>query len=62
LPKNQTPLPASEEVAESLWTTPEAALARSESGKFPMMPPTIMVLRTLARCRSWSQLCETYRL
>jgi 8-oxo-dGTP pyrophosphatase MutT (NUDIX family) len=62
LPKNQTPLAASEEVAETLWVTPAAALSESESGKFPMMPPTIMVLRTLARYPSWRKLCETYRL
>lgn len=46
LPKNQTPLPASEEVEESLWITPDTALNASESGKFRMMPPTIAVLRT----------------
>jgi 8-oxo-dGTP pyrophosphatase MutT (NUDIX family) len=62
LPKNQTPLPTSEEVAESLWVTPEKALAESESGTFPMMPPTIAVLRTLARYPAWSNLCEAYRL
>jgi hypothetical protein len=62
LPKNQTPLATSEEVAESLWVTPEKALAESESGKFPMMPPTIAVLRTLARYPAWSNLCEAYRL
>jgi 8-oxo-dGTP pyrophosphatase MutT (NUDIX family) len=62
LPKNQTPLPTSEEVAESLWITPEAALAESESGRFPMMPPTITVLRTLAHYPAWSELCAFYRL
>lgn len=62
LPKDQTPLPTSEEVAESLWVTPEKALAESESGKFPMMPPTIAVLRTLARYPAWGKLCEAYRL
>jgi len=62
LPKNQIPLPTSEEVAESLWVTPEKALAESESGKFPMMPPTIAVLRALARYPAWVNLCEAYRL
>jgi len=62
LPENQTPLASSEEVAESLWLTPQAALAESESGKFPMMPPTIVVLRTLARYQAWADLCAAYQL
>ena len=62
LPDNQTPLPRSEEVAESLWITPQAALVESESGKFPMMPPTIAVLRALARYPAWSSVREAYRL
>jgi 8-oxo-dGTP pyrophosphatase MutT (NUDIX family) len=62
LPENQSPLPASEEVAESLWMVPGAALQASESGRFPMMPPTIMVLRTLAGYSNWDALCVTYGL
>jgi 8-oxo-dGTP pyrophosphatase MutT (NUDIX family) len=62
LPKDQTPLATSEEVAESLWVAPQAALAETESGKFPMMPPTIAVLRNLARYPAWGDLCEAYRL
>jgi 8-oxo-dGTP pyrophosphatase MutT (NUDIX family) len=62
LPKNQTPLPCSEEVAESLWISPDAALIESESGKFPMMPPTIAVLRNLARYKSWQGLHTAYGL
>jgi 8-oxo-dGTP pyrophosphatase MutT (NUDIX family) len=60
LPNNQTPLPSSEEVAESLWMTPDMALAKSESGKFPMMPPTIAVLRILAGHKSWQALRTFY--
>ncbi|MDH3446420.1 MAG: hypothetical protein OEN50_21050 [Deltaproteobacteria bacterium] len=62
LPKNQRPLPSSEEVEESLWITPEAALFASESGKYRMMPPTIAVLRTLAGYPDWGDLCATYDL
>jgi 8-oxo-dGTP pyrophosphatase MutT (NUDIX family) len=62
LPKNQTPLATSEEVAESLWVTPQAALAESESGNFPMMPPTIAVLRNLARYPACGDLCAAYRI
>lgn len=54
LPRNQTPLTASEEVAESLWIAPHTALERT--GEFPMMPPTILALRMLADHRSWDHL------
>ncbi len=62
LPENQTPLTASEEVAETLWITPEAAIEQSESGRFPMMPPTIIALRMLAQHGSWHDLASAYRL
>jgi 8-oxo-dGTP pyrophosphatase MutT (NUDIX family) len=62
LPKNQTPLPSSEEVAESLWVAPAVALAQSESGKFPMMPPTKAVLRILDGHKSWQSLRTFYGL
>ncbi|MGH7825363.1 MAG: NUDIX hydrolase [Candidatus Binatia bacterium] len=62
LPADQKPLAASEEVAESLWISPEAALERSERGQFPMMPPTIIALRTLADHGSWDNLRSAYHL
>ena len=62
LPANQTALACSEEVAESFWITPKAALEQSESAKFPMMPPTIIALRTLAEHESWQDLSATFRL
>jgi 8-oxo-dGTP pyrophosphatase MutT (NUDIX family) len=62
LPEHQSALTTSEEVAESIWLTPDAALAESTSGRFTLMPPTIMVLRTLARYSSWYALCEGYSL
>ena len=62
LPSGQRPLDSSEEVAESLWIAPKEALGRSQSGGFPMMPPTLAVLRTLAEHRSWQELQDRYRL
>jgi hypothetical protein len=62
LPPNQTALISSEEVSESLWLTPKIALEESASGKFPMLPPTIITLRTLAEHGSWQNLCTAFPL
>ena len=62
LPDNQIPMISSEEVSESLWLTPQNALDESASGKFPMMPPTLITLRTLAEHGSWQNLCSAFRL
>jgi 8-oxo-dGTP pyrophosphatase MutT (NUDIX family) len=62
LPPEQTPLHSSEEVSESLWISPADALERSQSGAFPMMPPTIAVLRSLSIHGSWNALGEVFRL
>lgn len=62
LPENQIPLTSSEEVAETLWIAPEAAIEQSESGHFPMMPPTVIALRMLAQHGSWQNLISAYRL
>jgi 8-oxo-dGTP pyrophosphatase MutT (NUDIX family) len=62
LPDNQIPLISSEEVSESLWLAPQNALDESASGKFPMMPPTLITLRTLAEHGSWQNLCAAFRL
>ena len=62
LPVRQTPLHRSEEVSESLWISAAAALERSRSGNFPMMPPTVAVLRTLADHGSWTALREVFHL
>ncbi|HSF59771.1 MAG TPA: NUDIX hydrolase [Candidatus Binatia bacterium] len=62
LPDNQIPLISSEEVAESLWLTPQNALDEAASGHFPMMPPTLITLRTLAEHGSWLNLCAAFRL
>jgi 8-oxo-dGTP pyrophosphatase MutT (NUDIX family) len=62
LPEGQAPLPFSEEVAESVWLTPQEALEGSECGRLPMMPPTLIALRALAELRSWENLRSAYRL
>lgn len=62
LPAGQTPLHYSEEVTESLWINAKEALERSTEGKFPMMPPTVAVLRTLMEHRTWQDLAAAFRL
>ena len=62
LPKGQTPLHSSEEVTESFWIAPHAALERAASGEFRMMPPTLAVLRALDAHATWSDLCKAYTL
>ena len=62
LPDNQTPLHASEEVSESFWITPGAALERAAAADFRMMPPTIAVLRALDSQPTWQSLCNVYAL
>lgn len=62
LPPCQTPLPSSEEVSESLWISADDALERLPSGNFPMMPPTVAVLRTLASHGSWNALSQAFQL
>jgi 8-oxo-dGTP pyrophosphatase MutT (NUDIX family) len=60
LPPDQSPLAVSEEVSESLWISPQLALERFAQNEFPMMPPTVMVLRTLIKYRSWTELREVF--
>jgi 8-oxo-dGTP pyrophosphatase MutT (NUDIX family) len=62
LPQGQKPLHSSEEVSESLWVAPRTALDYCQTGNFPMMPPTIAVLRTLADHETWRSLCEAFQL
>ena len=59
LPKNQSALPSTEEVEESLWLTPQAALEQANSGVHLMVPPTIIALRTLAEHQSWDSVLTT---
>jgi 8-oxo-dGTP pyrophosphatase MutT (NUDIX family) len=62
LPQGQTPLDFSEEVAESVWLSPQDALKLSEVGGLPMMPPTLIALRSLAELGSWKNFIATYRV
>jgi 8-oxo-dGTP pyrophosphatase MutT (NUDIX family) len=62
LPQGQCPLHSSEEVSESLWLSPKAALDRGKAGGFPMMPPTIAVLQSLSEYDRWAALCKTFQL
>ncbi|MGH7796211.1 MAG: NUDIX hydrolase [Candidatus Binatia bacterium] len=62
LPPDQHPLHASEEVSESLWIAPAAALERAEAGVFRMMPPTLAVLRSLSSYVSWENLSKAFTL
>jgi len=62
LPRDQSPLHASEEVSESLWITPKIALERGQADDFRMMPPTLAVLRSLAAYRSWEEVRDAFEL
>lgn len=62
LPSGQEPVEQSEEVVESVWISPGNALAKAESKEFPMMPPTMIVLRMLAEIGTWGALVATYNL
>lgn len=62
IPSGQTPLSSSQEVAKSLWIAPEQALNQYQTGDFPIIPPTIYSLKTLAEFDSWQSLCANYPL
>ena len=59
---NQTPLPKSQEVAESLWVTPDRALERCQQDNLPVIFPTFASLRTLANFDSWARLRTEFGL
>ena len=61
LPPDQDPLPISEEVAHSIWLTPERALRLCEKGDLPVIFPTFSSLRALADFDSLDNLLEEYR-
>jgi 8-oxo-dGTP pyrophosphatase MutT (NUDIX family) len=62
LPSHQSALHTSEEVSESLWISPREALDRLKSGNFPMMPPTVAVLKTVNSHGSWKELRAAFNL
>jgi 8-oxo-dGTP pyrophosphatase MutT (NUDIX family) len=61
LPTGQAPLPASSEVAHSLWLAPECALQMLSRNQLPMIFPTFASLRTLADFDSLESLWKEYR-
>ena len=62
LPPNQTPLLVSEEVSDSVWIAPRAALDRADHGEFRMMPPTLATLRMLSTYHHWEGVCAAFKL
>jgi 8-oxo-dGTP pyrophosphatase MutT (NUDIX family) len=62
LPPYQIPLPASEEVIDSLWLAPEDALSRIHRHDFPILPPTTTVLAELGQIGGWRVLQDRFHL
>jgi hypothetical protein len=60
LPQDQTPLPTSPEVIQSLWLTPDRALELFAKDKLPMIFPTFASLRTLADFESLESVLKEY--
>ncbi len=61
LPTGQTALSRSEEVADSLWTTPQLAL-KEANRSLPLLPPTTTMLQNLCAYDSWESLREKFKL
>ncbi len=62
MPLTQTALACSEEVTESLWIGPNAALSRAHRYDFPILPPTTTVLNNLGRFSTWRALQKHFDL
>jgi 8-oxo-dGTP pyrophosphatase MutT (NUDIX family) len=60
LREEQTPLPASPEVAHSLWLTPDRALELFAKNELPLIFPTFASLRTLADFDSLEAVLREY--
>lgn len=60
LPPHQEPLARSEEVTDSLWIAPDAALERMDRRELPILPPTTTVLDRLARLATWRRLRQEF--
>lgn len=61
MPDDQTPLHDDKETVDSLWVTPESALAQSRNGELLMLPPTIANLQFLALHDSVDAIIEAAR-
>jgi 8-oxo-dGTP pyrophosphatase MutT (NUDIX family) len=60
-PAHQCPLPASSEVAHSIWLTPDAALRLFNQHELPIIFPTFASLRILADYDSLESVLKPYR-
>ena len=60
LPENQTPLPASPEVAHSFWVTPDRGLELFAENELALIFPTFASLRTLADFDSLEAVMREY--
>ena len=60
LPADQSPLPTSSEVTQSVWLTPDAALRLFGQNELPMIFPTFASLRTLADFDSLDRVFQEY--
>jgi 8-oxo-dGTP pyrophosphatase MutT (NUDIX family) len=60
LPADQTPLPASPEVAHVFWVTPDRALELFAKNELPLIFPTFASLRTLADFDSLEAVMKEY--
>jgi 8-oxo-dGTP pyrophosphatase MutT (NUDIX family) len=60
-PAHQCPLPASSEVAHSVWLTPDAALRQFDKHELPIIFPTFASLRILADYDSLESVLKQYR-
>ena len=61
LPADQSPLPTSTEVSQSVWLTPDEALRLFTKNELPMIFPTFASLRTLADFESLERVFKEYR-
>ncbi|MHB8262455.1 MAG: NUDIX hydrolase [Acidimicrobiales bacterium] len=57
-PGRQSPLPDSREIVETVWITPQDALAQYASGSFDMLLPTVKTLEQLSRFDNIATLLE----
>jgi 8-oxo-dGTP pyrophosphatase MutT (NUDIX family) len=62
LPADQSPLPASPEVAHSVWLTPDRALQLFSKDELPMIFPTFASLRTLADYETLESVFREFRI
>ncbi|MCL4434304.1 MAG: NUDIX domain-containing protein [Actinobacteria bacterium] len=57
-PSRQPPLPDSREIVETMWITPQDALAQYREGSFDMLIPTVKTLERLSKFNNTTALLE----